>query len=306
MENSLAKTQKKRAWGAEQRLEFIEFRLYWAGGVNRSDITKQFAVSVPQASNDLADYKELAPENLEYDSTNKRYVPTPAFRPRILKPNPDRYLAQAKAIDDGILALRETWFAAMPAASVLPVPSRRTNAVVLRGLLGAIRSSAKVQISYQSTRPESPEPHWRWISPHAFGFDGFRWHVRAFCHQEERFRDFILGRCLALGDVAPSSVNTTEDWRWREIFNVEFVPNPELTHGQRKAIALDFEMKDGKLVVPVRYALLYYFNKRMRLDVTQFDKPRERPIVVANRTDFQEAVARADDRPESPAASGYL
>ena len=25
-------------WGVEQRLEFIEFRLLWEGGVNRSDI----------------------------------------------------------------------------------------------------------------------------------------------------------------------------------------------------------------------------------------------------------------------------
>jgi hypothetical protein len=35
-------------WGTEQRLEFIEFRLFWEGGLNRSDITEQFGVSIPQ------------------------------------------------------------------------------------------------------------------------------------------------------------------------------------------------------------------------------------------------------------------
>jgi len=25
-------------WGVERRLEFIEFRLFWEGGVNRADI----------------------------------------------------------------------------------------------------------------------------------------------------------------------------------------------------------------------------------------------------------------------------
>ena len=40
-------------WGIERRLEFIEFRLYWEGGVNRSDIVEEFGVSVPQASKDL-------------------------------------------------------------------------------------------------------------------------------------------------------------------------------------------------------------------------------------------------------------
>ena len=44
-------------WGVEQRLEFIEFRLFWEGGVNRSDITACFGVSVPQASKDLSQYR---------------------------------------------------------------------------------------------------------------------------------------------------------------------------------------------------------------------------------------------------------
>ncbi|AOZ71231.1 hypothetical protein LPB142_17345 (plasmid) [Rhodobacter xanthinilyticus] len=33
-------------WGVEQRLEFIEFRLFWEGHVNRSDLMDQFGVSV--------------------------------------------------------------------------------------------------------------------------------------------------------------------------------------------------------------------------------------------------------------------
>ncbi|PZU78642.1 MAG: hypothetical protein DI530_10200, partial [Sphingomonas sp.] len=33
----------------ERRLEFIEFRLSWEGGVRRSDIRRAFSVSEPQA-----------------------------------------------------------------------------------------------------------------------------------------------------------------------------------------------------------------------------------------------------------------
>jgi len=29
-------------WGVEQRLEFIEFRLFWEGGVRRADIINMF------------------------------------------------------------------------------------------------------------------------------------------------------------------------------------------------------------------------------------------------------------------------
>jgi hypothetical protein len=63
-------------WGIEQRLEFIEFRLFWDGEINRSGITKQFSISVPQASNDLKRYAEQAPGNLVYDKSLKRYVQT--------------------------------------------------------------------------------------------------------------------------------------------------------------------------------------------------------------------------------------
>jgi len=40
-------------WGVERKLEFIEFRLFWEGSVNRSDIIETFNVSVNQASTDL-------------------------------------------------------------------------------------------------------------------------------------------------------------------------------------------------------------------------------------------------------------
>ena len=287
-------TDKRLSWGTEQRLEFIEFRLFWDGVLNRSDITERFGVSVPQASNDVAMYRELAPANLQYDASAKRYVPTSEFKPRFLKPNPDRFLAQLKAISDRIIELTDTMISNPPSSAVLPVPGRRIDAEVLRALLSAIRNETAIQIEYQSMSPENPEPLQRWITPHAFGFDGFRWHVRAFCHRRLDFRDFIVGRCFAAGSSEPAGARSDADWKWHKAFDVVFVPNPELPEGQQRAIALDYEMSDGKLIVPVRYALLYYFNKRLRLDVgPDLDGPQERPVVVANRTQFNEALAKA-------------
>lgn len=68
-------------WGVEKRLEFIEFRLFWEGGINRADIMEQFGVSVPQASKDLSLYEEKAPGNLRYDKQQKRYLASPTFKP---------------------------------------------------------------------------------------------------------------------------------------------------------------------------------------------------------------------------------
>ncbi len=291
----MVKGRRAHHRGPEQRMEFIEFRLYWEGAINRSDLIDQFGVSVPQASNDLTAYRQMAAENVTYDLSAKSYVPTPAFRPKFLKLNPDRYLAQLKALSDGILDTADTWLASQPDTGVLPIPNRRTDPSVLQAVLMAVRRKGGVRIEYQSTSPENPDPIWRWISPHAFGFDGLRWHVRAFCHRDNRFKDFILGRCLAAGEQGPSAAAAKEDWQWQTFFQVVLQPNPDLTDGQRRAVALDYNMTDQKITVPVRFALLYYFYKRLRLDVAEhFDQPRERPVVVANRKDFDTALRKAD------------
>jgi hypothetical protein len=54
------------SWGVERRLEFIEFRLFWEGRVNRSDLMEVFGVSVNQASTDLNRYLGMAPNNMLY------------------------------------------------------------------------------------------------------------------------------------------------------------------------------------------------------------------------------------------------
>src|SRR4051812_14242301 len=79
-------------WGIERRLEFVEFRLFWEEGVNRSDIVGEFGVSVPQASKDLALYQEQAPDNIRYDRSLKRYFASETFRPKFIELDAAAYL----------------------------------------------------------------------------------------------------------------------------------------------------------------------------------------------------------------------
>ena len=56
------------------------------------------------------------------------------------------------------------------------------------------------------------------------------------------------------------------DIYWNDFFDVALVPNPMLSEKQQKVVAQDYIMADGRVSVPVRKALLYYFHKRLRLD----------------------------------------
>ena len=281
-------------WGVEQRLEFIEFRLFWEGGINRADITGFFGVSVPQASKDLSQYQELAPHNLRYDRSEKRYFAAPTFKPLYLKPDADRYLTELARSAEPAAHGEQSWLLAPPSIDTLPLPHRRVETSVLRPLLEAIREERAVEIFYQSMNNQRPDPIWRAISPHAFGSDGLRWHVRAYCHLERKFKDYILSRCIEVRASDEKGARKEDDKGWNEFFDVILEPNPALSENQRKVIALDYDMEDGRTAIPVRRALLYYFQKRLRLDVAEaLDDPKEAPVVVMNRAGFKEALEQA-------------
>ncbi|MEH2484490.1 WYL domain-containing protein [Bradyrhizobium sp. AZCC 2230] len=287
------KPAAKPRWGAEQRLEFIEFRLFWDGSVNRSDITERFGVSTPQASADLAQYRERAPENMRYDSSGKRYLPSESFQPRLLRPNAERYLAQLRAIAEDVISPLDTWMGPISDVGVTPVPSRRVDPETLRFFLTAIRAERSVRIEYQSLNDNRPDPLWRWITPHALGTDGLRWHVRAFCHIERAFKDFIISRCLAIGEIGPPEAKPSDDQEWQTFFTVVLIPNPKLSAAQQKTIERDYGMVNGRCELPVRLALLYYLDKRLRLDVAEKqDRPKETPIVVANKKEYDKTLKR--------------
>jgi len=159
--------------------------------------------------------------------------------------------------------------------------------LTLRTFLKAVRSQRSINIEYQSMNDQRPDPMWREITPHAFGWDGFRWHARAFCHVQQVFKDFIISRCLQLGELGGPKGSAADDIDWNSFFDVVLIPNPRLSPAQRRTIELDYGMTEGRSIVGVRHALLYYFDKRLRLDVAEKqDRPKETPVIIDNREQY--------------------
>lgn len=282
-------------WGVERRLEFIEFRLYWEGGINRSDLIDFFGVSVPQASKDLSQYQELAPGNMAYDKSEKRYFAPETFEPRFFRPDPDQYLSQLRSLTDGTSARAESWIANPPEADIALTPKRDIDIKVLRGILVAVRNQQSVEILYQSMNKLRPEPIWRRITPHAFGYDGFRWHARAYCHLENKFKDFLLPRMLGIRKQGELGAPGENDHLWNEYFDIKIGPHPRLTDSQKEVVAKDYGFLDGYGVLSVRYAMLFYVLKRLGLlgDAEKED-PRRQHIVAINYNEVQNALRKSD------------
>lgn len=282
-------------WSVRRRLEFIEFRLFWEGGVNRSDIIDMFDVSVPQASKDLTLYQEIAPYNAVYNKRAKRYVAGNNFKPRFLKLDPDTYLSRLRSEAEGLVDRSVSWIVNVPDTDIALTPHRDIDIEVLRAVLSAVRGGQSVKVFYQSMNEERPDPIWRVITPHAFGFDGFRWHVRAYCHFTDNFKDFLLPRILGVGQLGVPGRASAEDILWQERFGVEIGPHPKLTASQKAVVAKDYGMEDGTVTLTVRYAMLFYALKRLGLlGDSERQSARSQHIVVVNRKATEVAMKKAN------------
>lgn len=279
-------------WGVEQRLEFIEFRLFWEGYVNRGDITEIFGVSTNQASTDLNRYLGIAPDNMAYDKSAKAYLRGSDFEPVFLKPDASKYLTQIRSISDGILDRADSWIGQLPSFDATPTPARGVNAKRLRSVVAAIRRSESIEVKYQSL--SSPEPRWRWIAPHALGFDGFRWHARAWCTDRSSYRDFLLSRILDTRGTRKDEISGDKDDDWNQEVTLEIGPHPALSETQQNVIALDYGMKSGCTKIIVRKALLYYALKRLGLDTDPAARrPQDQQIVLTNLDEVTSHLGRA-------------
>lgn len=267
-------------WSQERRLQFIDFRLQWEGRINRRDVTEFFKISVPQASADISRYSELAPQNLQYDNSSRTYIATSGFSPHFETTGPRQYLSQLIALERQILTSDQVFLAFRPPMASVRLPSRAIDSKILALMLRAIAERGMLQIRYQSIARE--EEQTRFISPHAFGYDGVRWHVRAYCHLRAGFRDFIFGRILSAGQPTASTIDPASDLEWHRQVDLVLVPDESLGPKQRQGVEIDYGMNNGKVTIACRQAMLFYTLRTLNFELNGSPRKGERQLVIAN------------------------
>lgn len=264
-------------WEATRRMEFIEFRLYWEGKVNRGDLTDFFAISIPQASNDLSRYQELAPNNIDYDKSGKFYFATTEFIPIFYEPSSEHYLSLLKQVSSGISAKEDVFIKSFPEYDLIPILERPITAEMLKAIVDSIKNGIELRILYQSM--SRPNPLSRWIAPKSLAYDGFRWGIRAYCFTNSKFMDFNIGRIWRIEETRPSTL-VEYDTNWYKEIVLRIGPNPGLTEDQQKTIEMEYGMVNGVKEVIVKQPFLSYFLKHYGLDPKNSERPPEAQHIV--------------------------
>ncbi|OYT88719.1 MAG: transcriptional regulator [Burkholderiales bacterium PBB3] len=279
-------TPRPSSWSQDRRLKFIDFRLRWEGRINRSDLVDFFDISMPQASTDVSKYSEAAPQNLSYDARIKSYVRTPNFKPLFARSGTRTYLNELQALETKIMEPKSSFVGWKPDLGIVPLPNRNVEGKVLSTLLQAVREGRKVFTLYQGM--VRPEPVERTISPHAFAFDGMRWHVRAYCHLREDFRDFVIARLTIMQVGDATNISKDDDTQWHTMLQLVISAHPSLPQQARKAIQLDYGMHEGTTKFECRHALLFYALRRLRLETPEdAASGAQQQIVLLNRAELQ-------------------
>ena len=242
------------------RLAFIELRLRFVGDLQRQDLVKRFSVKTAAATRDMNLYRELAPGNVRYDASGKRYVLPPSFETIFEYPTERVLTWLTQGFGDGEPAPLKSWVACETPSNITR-PALDTLAAVTR----AIHRRCPLRLAYHSI---SSGRSVREIVPFALIDTGLRWHVRAFDRKSQEFRDFVITRIeepVVLSDEAVADHEKSEqDIQWTRIVELQLVPHPDQPHPY--ITEMDYGMKKGVLEMRVRAATAGYMLRKWSVD----------------------------------------
>ena len=245
-----------------ERLSHIDFKTCFLGAIGRSDLVVRFGIKEAAATRDITLYKDLAPDNLEYDTKAKIYIRAPSFEP-LFDYSPSQALAAlAHGFGDDFVGKHKALIACETPAQ-LNNPDLERLSVLTR----AIHQHKVVSLVYRSL---SSGRSTREVVPFVLVDNGLRWHIRGYDRKRSRFSDFVITRISEpeiLDEPLKEHENREHDIQWNRIVELEIVPHPKLKHP--KTIETDYAMENGVLKVNVRAAVAGYVLRRWNVDCSE-------------------------------------
>lgn len=263
------KKRKKSAhednWAARSRLRRIEYLLWWRGWVRRSDLMRDFGISIAQTSADIQRYNTLNEGAMTYNLNSKRYEAAPRMTCKMFEPAFDEAAREflGAGMAPGGIGFGTTGDDARLA--MLDLPARRIDRQVARRVMIAMLGTQWLRVKYHSL--SSGTVTRRKLAPGGLACDGNRWHLRAFCDERKEWLDFVLGR-MSSAEWPDGAIpaDLPKDTDWVKIETVKLKINPALNKERQEALRMDYGLAGNTLDLRVRTAMKPYLLAGLFLD----------------------------------------
>ncbi len=262
-----------------ERMGFIETRLLWGEGITAGELGNAFEISRPIAQKTINDYRKKFSEHIEYNRSLKRHMPGPDFKPHFIKSDPLKFLDYLRGESLVGYYREETDWSEFEIYDVNRFITPELDFNIIKNIFTALHRKQTLLIEYQKKDLDPSESTERIISPNHLVFVDNRYHIRAYCHLRNEFRDFVLSRIIYTNPsyTEPSYkdwVPSTEDKEWNTMVTMSFTPNPELPEGVQRAILRNYQTaQSDTIVIKCKKALAPYIERNLMAINEKYKKP---------------------------------
>ncbi|MDA3139705.1 WYL domain-containing protein [Vibrio metschnikovii] len=246
------------------RMAYIDFKLRFTGSINRLDLTHMFGLKEAAASKMMKAYSEMRPGNMDYDRRERANT--------ILRETFHPLLDIDAEIALGMLAngFNKNKLLNTPEISYYRL-GRIRNQLNIRNVERITRAiSGEYSITCAYISKSSKDHNKRELLPLNVIFDGKTWIFRAFDIKDKKFKNFNFARAKDVEEnihrkIKPNE-KLSEDKAWITEIPLLLVPHPKLNSHQKQALINDFAMKDEKLIISEKAALIWILNRIWNVD----------------------------------------
>lgn len=246
-EDPKASPRQRNRHLVEERQRWIDGALRWEGSFNRRDAASRFGISSSQVSADVAAYNQLGSGFAIYDYRQWLYVAGTRHQSVFGVELGEWMRLRQGSVPDG----------AEPVPNFAPAFDEKA----VQALLVATRRSRPCEVtSYSEPRGGS---HLAIMHPHALFQDGPHWFARCWDETRRGFTDLCLAHVLEARIAEGRQwVPAEADGSWTTMVRLPLVVNPNLPPERRFLVERETGMRDGRVVVTMRRALVGRFLAR--------------------------------------------
>jgi len=258
------------------RFAYLETQLYWGDGLAANNLAKTFDLTRQTAQAVINAYRELHPGQMKYDPSLKRHLASEDFEPHYIRADTTAFLEYLRGQNLRAHYLDEPDWSEVEITDVDRLLRPKLPRQLIQPILAALRHKQTLIIEYQAVMPDDIRV--RLISPNHLVFADNRYHIHAYCHTIQKYRDLVLSRILSVEPAQEEWVSSAGSQEWHEHVTLRFRPNRELPTDVQETLLRGFQGSEkGILEICCRKTEAYYVNNKL---LNAVDSHRGMPLWI--------------------------